>query len=124
MEYQEIVTAYQNKDLDTSDLVKKLEIAKPLKSRPKYRAVDIVDNSLTLNNEITYLLTMPENMEKSVKFLDNLDILFYDTLNLSTLLSDIKEKYNAESITITQDIIKKYAKNESINIIIAQNKEE
>ena len=31
---------------------------------------------------------------------DNLDILFYDTLNLSTLLSDIKEKYNAESITI------------------------
>ena len=48
MEYQEIVTAYKNKDLDTSDLVKKLEIAKPLKSRLKYRAVDIVDNSLTL----------------------------------------------------------------------------
>lgn len=89
MEYQEIVTAYQNKDLDTSDLVKKLEIAKPLKSRPKYRAVDIVDNSLTLNNEITYLLTMPENMEKSVKFLDNLDILLNEYF--SELILSVKK---------------------------------
>ena len=31
---------------------------------------------------------------------DNLDILFYDSLNLSTLLSDMAEKYNAEAITI------------------------
>ena len=30
----------------------------------------------------------------------NLDILFYDNLNLSTLLSDMAEKYNAEAITI------------------------
>lgn len=88
MEYQEIVTAYKNKDLDTSDLIKKLEIAKPLKSRSKYRAVDIVDNSLTLNNEITYLLTMSENMEKSVKFLDNLDILLNEYF--SELISSVK----------------------------------
>ena len=31
---------------------------------------------------------------------NNLDILFYDSLNLSTLLLDIEEKYNAEAITI------------------------
>lgn len=31
---------------------------------------------------------------------DNLDILFYDSLNLSTLLFDMAEKYNAEAITI------------------------
>ena len=31
---------------------------------------------------------------------DNLDILFYDTLDLSILLSDIEEKYNAQAITI------------------------
>lgn len=31
---------------------------------------------------------------------NNLDILFYDSLNLSTLLSDMAEKYNAEAITI------------------------
>lgn len=31
---------------------------------------------------------------------DNLDILFYDSLDLNTLLADMKEKYNAEAITI------------------------
>ncbi len=31
---------------------------------------------------------------------DNLDILFYDSLDLSVLLSDMEEKYNAEAITI------------------------
>ena len=31
---------------------------------------------------------------------DNLDILFYDSLDLNTLLVDMKEKYNAEAITI------------------------
>ncbi len=31
---------------------------------------------------------------------DNLDILFYDSLNLSSLLIDMKTKYNAEAITI------------------------
>lgn len=31
---------------------------------------------------------------------DNLDILFYDFLDLNTLLVDMKEKYNAEAITI------------------------
>lgn len=31
---------------------------------------------------------------------DNLDILFYDTLDLNNLLSDIGEKYHAEAITI------------------------
>lgn len=75
MEYQEIVTAYKKNDLDISDLKKKLEISKPLMGRPKYRAIDIIDNNLTLNNEIANLLTMPENAEKAVKFLDNLDLL-------------------------------------------------
>lgn len=31
---------------------------------------------------------------------DNLDILFYENLDLNILLSDIKEKYNAEAVTI------------------------
>ncbi|MCI8778809.1 MAG: deaminase [Bacilli bacterium] len=31
---------------------------------------------------------------------DNLDILFYDTLNLNSLLEDMKKIYNAEAITI------------------------
>lgn len=31
---------------------------------------------------------------------DNLDILFYNTLDLNTLLFDIRKKYNAEKVTI------------------------
>lgn len=31
---------------------------------------------------------------------DNMDILFYDSLDLKILLSDIRKKYNAEAITI------------------------
>lgn len=88
MEYQEIVTAYKKKDLDTSNLRKKLEISKPLKGRERYRAIDIIDSSLSLNNEIIYLLTMPENMDKSDKFLDELD----KTLNnyFANLIESVK----------------------------------
>lgn len=88
MEYQEIVTAYNKKDLDTSKFKKKLEISKPLKGRPRYRAVDIINNSLTLNNEITYLITMPENEEKAEKFLESLDILLNDYF--ANLIESIK----------------------------------
>lgn len=45
----------------------------------------------TNKNHVAYLL-----QEKY----DNLDILFYDSLDLSILLSDMKEKYSAETITI------------------------
>lgn len=45
----------------------------------------------TNKNHIAYSLQEKYN---------NLDILFYDTLNLSALLSDMAEKYNAEAITI------------------------
>lgn len=88
MEYQEIVTAYNKKDLDTSKFKKKLEISKPLKGRPRYRAVEIINNSLTLNNEITYLITMPENEEKAEKFLERLDTLLNDYF--ANLIESIK----------------------------------
>ena len=45
----------------------------------------------TNKNHIAYSLQEKYN---------NLDILFYDTLNLSALLSDMAEKYHAEAITI------------------------
>lgn len=78
MEYQEIVTAYKNNSLVNSEFLDKTEKAKLLKGRPRYRAIDIVDNSLTLNSELTYLLTMPENEGRAEKFLDNLDIVLYN----------------------------------------------
>lgn len=45
----------------------------------------------TNKNHVAYSLQSKYN---------NLDILFYDSLNLSILLSDMQEKYNAEAITI------------------------
>lgn len=45
----------------------------------------------TNKNHIAYSLQEKYN---------NLDILFYDALNLSALLSDMAEKYNVEAITI------------------------
>lgn len=78
MEYQEIITVYKNNSLVNSDFINKIDKAKLLKGRPRYRAIDIVDNSLTLNSELTYLLTMPENSEKAEKFLDNLDVVLYN----------------------------------------------
>lgn len=77
MEYQEIITAYKNGSLVKSDFIEKIDKAKLLKGRPRYRAIDIVDNSLTLNSQLTYLLTMPENMEKAGKFLNDLDKVLY-----------------------------------------------
>ena len=89
MEYQEIITAYKNNSLADSEFLDKIEKAKLLKGRPRYRAIDLVDNSLTLTSEITYLLTMPENKYKADKFLENLEIVLYNYF--SRLIDSIKE---------------------------------
>lgn len=129
MEYQEIVTAYNNKDLDTSSLKKMLKVAKPLKGRQRYRAVSVVDNSFFLNNEIIYLLTMPENGEKAGKFIGKLDSILNDYFAYlvttmkscdATILVDMKPKFytqtefetltKEEKFKILLDINKKYYK--------------
>lgn len=89
MEYQEIITAYKDSSLATSEFLEKVEKAKLLKGRPRYRAIDIVDNSLTLNSEITYLLTMPENKYKAERFLENLEIVLYNYF--AKLIDSVKE---------------------------------
>lgn len=89
MEYQEIVTAYKNGGLASSEFLEKVEKAKLLKGRPRYRAVDIVDNSLTLNSELTYLLTMPESKYRAERFFENLEIVLYNYF--AKLIDAIKE---------------------------------
>lgn len=127
MEYQEIVTAYNEKDLDTYSLRDMLKVAKPLKGRQRYRAVSIVDNSLFLNNEITYLLTMSESIEKTKKFLDKLELIlngYFEYLVTTmkncdaTILVEMKPKFytqtefeiltKEEKFKILLDINKKY----------------
>jgi len=72
----------------------------------------IIDNKPHLNEKgIDYLchwvdrLILVTTNKNHVAFLlqkkyNNLDIMFYDSLNLNNLLSDIRKKYNAEAITI------------------------
>lgn len=72
----------------------------------------IIDNKPHLNEKgidylchwVDKLILVTTNKEHVAYSLqekyDNLDILFYDTLDLGILLTDMKEKYNASAITI------------------------
>ena len=41
MDYQAVITSYSNKRIDIEKFKKDLEIARPLKQRQKYRAVEM-----------------------------------------------------------------------------------
>ena len=53
MDYQEIITSYNNKSLDITNLKKKLEIARPLKGREKFRALDMIAQRSSLITDIS-----------------------------------------------------------------------
>lgn len=75
MDYQELITSYNNKGLDITDLKEKLKIAKPLKGRLKYRAIDIISQRSALLNDINNLLITLEKGEKAEDFNKDTDIL-------------------------------------------------
>lgn len=64
MEYQEIATKYKEKSLDTSDLEKRLDEAKLLEARPRYRALDVFARSWYYSTAIADLLTIQENSRR------------------------------------------------------------
>ena len=64
MDYQELVTAYNKKGLDITNLKEKLAMAKPLKGRLKYRALDIIDQRSALKNDMNNLLITSEISER------------------------------------------------------------
>lgn len=68
MVYQELISSYENKGLDITSLKGMLEIAKPLKGRPKYRAIDIIAQRSALLNEINNLLIASEKPERLDSF--------------------------------------------------------
>lgn len=68
MEYQEIITEYNDDSLDVSNLKEKLEIAKPLKGRSKYRALSRIENSIDFIFAIPNTLVIPEKPEKCEVF--------------------------------------------------------
>ena len=68
MEYQEIITEYKDDNLDISKLKEKMEIAKPLKGRLKYRAANRIENSIDLIFSIPNTLVISEIPEKCQQF--------------------------------------------------------
>ena len=75
MVYQELISSYENKGLDITSLKGMLEIAKPLKGRPKYRAIDIIAQRSALLNDINNLLIEYEKP-------DRLDVFENDINNI------------------------------------------
>lgn len=71
MDYQELITSYNNKGLDITDLKEKLEIAKPLKGRSKYRALDMIAQRSALINDTSNVLIISEIPDKVEMFFED-----------------------------------------------------
>ncbi|MCR5186480.1 MAG: hypothetical protein K6D97_05125 [Clostridia bacterium] len=73
MDYQAVITSYSNKRIDMEKFKKDLEIARPLKQRQKYRAVEMSEFWRIFNANTTDILLTNE-------VVDNIDI-FMDKVN-------------------------------------------
>ena len=72
MDYQELITSYNKKGLDITDLKEKLEIAKPLKGRAKFRALDMIAQRSALINDTSNVLIISE-------ITDRVEVFYADT---------------------------------------------
>ncbi len=88
MDYQELITSYNNKGLDITDLKEKLEIAKPLKGRPKFRALDMIAQRSALINDTSNVLIISEIPDKVEMFYEDTALVLEDYFNV--LIESIK----------------------------------
>ena len=75
MDYQDIVTKYKKEGLVTTNLKKRLEVAKPLEARPRYRVLEMSARNWYYNSSIIDLLTIPENEKKLELFEKNSNLI-------------------------------------------------
>lgn len=75
MDYQELITSYNKKGLDISNLKQKLEIAKPLKGRNKFRSLDMIAQRSAIINDTSNVLIISEIPDK-------LEIFYEDIKNV------------------------------------------
>lgn len=127
MDYQELITSYENKSLDITNLKKKLEIARPLKGREKFRALDMIAQRSSLITDISNVLIISEKPEKIENFeadinnvlLDYFKILVQSIKNakgwkfMNLIPSDYSVErfkcfYKKEQLKILLDLNKKY----------------
>lgn len=89
MEYQEIATKYKKDGLATNNLRKRLEVAKPLDARPRYRVLDKSARNWFYYSSTTDLLTMKESSSKLELFEENSRFLIEKYFN--ELIEEIKK---------------------------------
>lgn len=112
-QYYEIESATDFYSLNTGRVMAKIGVNDKSKYHDKVHCrFIIIDNKPHLNEKgidylchwVDRLILVTTNKNHSAFLLqetyDNLDILFYDSLNLHVLLSDIRKKYHIEAITI------------------------
>ncbi len=112
-QYYEIESATDFYSLNTGRVMAKIGVNDKSEYHDKVHCrFIIIDNKPHLNEKgidylchwVDRLILVTTNKNHSAFLLqetyDNLDILFYDSLNLHVLLSDIRKKYHIEAITI------------------------
>ena len=83
MDYHDIGTKYRKEGLATINLKKRLEVAKPLEARPRYRVLEMSARNWYYNSSIIDLLTIPENEKKLELFEKNSNLIirqYFDEL--------------------------------------------
>ncbi len=125
MEYREVITAYQNNSLDISDFKSKLEEAKPLKGRQKYRALSMLQVRFFSSLDMHNILSTPETESKFDSFARNCSsqLNYYYSLLLDSIKSTKAWKYvGLNSKAPNEEIYKKLPINKKFELFLNLNR--
>ena len=90
IDYQDIITLYNSKGLDTSSLKRKLEISKPLNASKKYETLEYSDNYAVFYIDIRNILVMMSRKNKIEDFYE--DVKYRVTDYYEKLIKRIKRQ--------------------------------
>lgn len=126
MDYQELIILYNNKGLDITDLKEKMKVAKPLKGRQKYRAIDIISQRSALLNDINNLLITLEKGEKVEDFNKDTDILLNEYFFTLIKSIEILRAWEFMKLIPTEFSVEKFEKlkyKEKFKLVMFLNRE-
>lgn len=124
MEYQEIITLYKEDNLDISNLKEKLEMAKSLKGRLKYRALNRIEDSIDFIFEIPNTLVIPEKPEKWGQFKRSCDRIlkeYYAILIKSLEETNAWEFLKLEHSDYSEESFEKLNSEEKFEVLLELN---
>ena len=124
MDYQEIISSYKSKKLDITDLKNKLEVAKEMNGRQRFRTVYLSGRNIDFNTNAVNLLRTTESTEKVEVFYSELESLLNEYYNtMIYLIKSTKSwkfmKLNPQDYSLPKyndlDIIQKFNMLEELN---------